>query len=123
MVYAGWVTLPSLLNMNSETIEMIEPTLTLRDMNAFAKNWLQGDNNKLRRVTIRRCRGFEWTNNEKYELLDGLDSEEWNEATNRREIFYEDETLVLRFLKKKNLLLLKICIQTRCMRIHVFFLE
>ncbi|EFO89199.1 hypothetical protein CRE_17029 [Caenorhabditis remanei] len=92
MVYAGWVTLPSLLNMNSETIEMIEPTLTLRDMNAFAKNWLQGDNNKLKRVTIRRCRGFEWTNNEKYELLDGLDSEEWKEATERRERFYEDET-------------------------------
>lgn len=71
--WSGWITRRFLFSLNCETIYMGETRLTVRDMNAFLKFWLEGNNRTLRCLQFGFCIRVDWARRGIKHLMDGIE--------------------------------------------------
>ncbi|CAL2030754.1 unnamed protein product [Caenorhabditis brenneri] len=93
--FAEWVTRRSLFCFNCETIDLGDPRVSLKDLNAFMKKWLEEDSKVLRRFQASYCHGWKWEHEKTggKDLFDGISWEKWDpKKSSRPRKFYSKES-------------------------------
>lgn len=73
LAWSGWITRRFLMSLNCVTIYMGDPKLTVKDINAYIKLWLEGENKTLRCLQIGFCRRNNWARKGFRVLMDGIE--------------------------------------------------
>lgn len=87
------MTRKNLLLLNCEMVELGDPRVTLKDLNAVILNWMKGENKRLRRLSMNFCRGWSWEDDKKggRDLFVDLDPVTWIQGKSPRARYFEDK--------------------------------
>lgn len=90
--FAEWMTRRSLFCLNCEVIDLGDPRLTLKDLNAYIKKWLDEDTKVLKKCSISFCHGWNWDDEKKEgkELFEGIEWKKWDPKFSSRPKYFPD---------------------------------
>ncbi|ULU10939.1 hypothetical protein L3Y34_014866 [Caenorhabditis briggsae] len=86
---SAWMTRHYFLNMDCENIVLTDSNFDGKDMNAFVKNWLEGDNKKLRRMQLTWCNPVDWKSKFQNHIMDGIKGNKWKPKDKTRSRYFK----------------------------------
>uniref|UniRef100_A0A1I7U460 F-box domain-containing protein n=1 Tax=Caenorhabditis tropicalis TaxID=1561998 RepID=A0A1I7U460_9PELO len=93
--FGEWINRRTLYSLNSESIDLVDPRLSLQDLNAYIKKWLEEEESKIfKRLYIIFCRGWKFEDDEikgDEKIFEGIEWKKYDEKTSKRPRYYVDK--------------------------------